>query len=694
MNVIRSIMKRRQFLAAAAVTSTTALAYDKLAGVVNPALGTSVLEAAERSGAAGSSNKYSHLLSPLQIGNVILKNRIYSTDSFPAGIEATLGDKGIAHYLSRAKNGAAIVTFSGTGKHSINASDRAAQTQLLQLSEGVHFHGAKILASFIDCEPSGYNIGNLDADTSGGKPRAEKYRPIMGGSATKAITTDLIRKMIDDFVTKAKLFKSLGFDGIHLYMSYRSSILACSLSPAVNNRTDQYGGSIENRVRLSLNLCRAIKWSCGQDFLVEAQVSGEEEAGGYTLEDLVHYAKLWEGAIDILQLRGWDGTSSHPTGYNSVKGKPMTLRFAEAIKKSGAKIVVAPNGGYHDLDLCEQYIASGKTDMIAMARSFICDPEYSIKAYEGRGEDVVPCILCNKCHGPSQQGPDPTMCSVNPRLGLEDKLDKMISRPSTSKKVAIIGGGPAGMTAALVTAERGHKVTLYEKNDFLGGQLKHADYASFQWPLKDYKDYLIRQLKKAGINLLLNTKVTPEMIREKRYDAVVVAAGAEYVIPDIPGAKGSKVFTPLFVYGNKTLGKTIVIIGGGLIGTQTGIHLAENGHDVTILTDLGRLAPDAPAIHYRTNLEMKYEELSNFRFITTATATGISDGMVSYFDAQGNEKSIQADGIVISLDRKPRKEEAMKFSAAASRFFVIGDCDSVGSVQTCNRSAFAAASQI
>jgi 2,4-dienoyl-CoA reductase-like NADH-dependent reductase (Old Yellow Enzyme family)/thioredoxin reductase len=698
MKIIRSIMRRRQFLATAAVTSTAALAYDRLAGVVDPAFKMRVAAAAEKSGTAGTaglSNKYSNLLSPLQIGNVILKNRIYSTDSFPAGIEASLGDKSISHYIiNRAKNGAAIVTFSGTGKHRINATDNAAQIQLLQLSEGVHFHGAKILASFIDCEPSGYNIGNLDPDTSGGKPRAEKYRPIMWGTATKAITTDKIQKMTEDFVTKAKLFKSLGFDGIHLYMSYRSSILACSLSPAVNNRTDEYGGSIENRVRLSLNLCRAIKWYCGQDFLVEAQVSGEEEAGGYTLEDLVKYAKLWEGAIDILQLRGWDGTSSHPTGYNSVKGKPMTLRFAEAIKKSGAKIVVAPNGGYHDLDMCEEYIASGKADMIAMARSFICDPEYGIKAYAGRGEDIVPCILCNKCHGPTQQGPDPTMCSVNPKLGLEDKLDKMIPHPGSAKKVAVIGGGPAGMKAALVAVERGHKVTLYERNDFLGGQLRHADYASFQWPLKDYKDYLVRQVKKAGVDVLLNTKATPEMLKAKNYDAILVASGAEYVIPDIPGAKGSNVFTPLFVYGNKTLGKNIVIIGGDLIGTQTGIHLAENGHNVTILTNLGTLAPDAPAIHYKTNLEMKYEELSNFRFITTATATSISHGKVIYFDAQGNEKSIQADSVVFSLGRKPRKEEAMKFSGAAGRFFMIGDCGGAGSVQTCNRSAFAAASQI
>lgn len=698
MSFVRSLMGRRQFLITAGVTSTSALALNKIADVVDPVFKANSASASEVSGISGtkvSNFRYSHLLSPIRIGNVVLKNRIYSTDSFPAGLEASLGENGISHYIiNRAKNGAAIVTFSGTGKHRIDATDNAAQVQLLQLTEGVHFHGSKILASFIDCEPSGYNIGDLDPDTSGGPPRAEKYRPIMWGTATKAIPVDMIQQMIRDFVTKARLFQSMGFDGIHLYMSYRSSILACSLSPAVNNRTDLYGGSIENRARLSLELCSAIKWACGPDFLVEAQVSGEEEAGGYTLEDLVEYAKLWEGSIDILQLRGWDGASSHPTGYNSVKGKPMTLRFSEALKKSGVRIIIAPNGGYHNLDACEEYIAGGKVDMIAMARSFICDPEYGQKAYEGRGEDVVPCILCNKCHGPTQSGPDPAMCSVNPKLGLDNRLERMISAPAGSKKVAVIGGGPAGMKAALVAVERGHKVTLYEKNDYLGGQLKHTDYASFQWPLKDYKDYLVRQVKKAGVELRLNTRATPETLKGKGYYAVIMASGADYILPDIPGAKGSNVFTPMFVFGNKTLGNNIVIIGGDLIGAQTGIYLAENGHKVTILSPVATLAPDAPAIHYKTNLEMKYEDLSNFSYMTQATATGISGGKVTYFDARGNEKSAQADSVVISLGRKPRKEEAMEFSASADRFFIIGDCDAAGSIRTCNRTAFAAASMI
>jgi len=249
-------------------------------------------------------------------------------------------------------------------------------------------------------------------------------------------------------------------------------------------------------------------------------VSGEEEAGGYTLEDLVKYAKLFEGYVDILQIRGKDLPASHPMGQNFKKGKNITLRYAEAVKKSGAKIAVAPVGGYQNLDLNEELIANGKADMIAMARAFIADPEYGRKAYEGRGDDVVPCILCNRCHGITRT-PLLDICSVNPKIGIAHKVDRMVSAPFVQRKVAVIGGGPAGMKAAIVAAERGHRVTLYEKGDSLGGQLRHADFASFQWPLKDYKDYLIRQLGKTGIEVQLNTLATPEMIKARGYEAVL-----------------------------------------------------------------------------------------------------------------------------------------------------------------------------
>jgi len=704
MNLIKALMGRRQFLMAAGVASASALTCKKLAGFQ-----TRAAMAAEQAAAAGIkgdfSSRYSHLLSPLNIGNVTLRNRMLYPNALPhhiQGPETFPNDALISYYANVAKNGAAVVTVRGLGslkkKHTFDLTDQGVQLYLAQIAETVHFYGSKLnVALTIDAEPDGVSISEIPAPDMS-TYRSEKYRD---WGAKKEISPEMIQETIEDWTNTSKLLQEIGFDMVSLYMSYRSSTLACSLSPAVNKRTDKYGGSLEKRARLTIEVCESIKKACGQDFLIEAQVTGLEETGGYTLEDLCEYAKLWEGLVDILQIRDWDGSSSHPTGFNSQKKYPNTLHYAEAVKKSGARIIVAPVGGFQDLDLNEEYIASGKTDLVCMARAFVCDPEYGKKAYEGRGEDVVPCIRCNKCHGEYAKFnfvKDESMlvdvCSVNPKMGIAYRVDRMIDAPVLSRTVAVIGGGPAGMKAAIVAADRGHKVTLYERNDFLGGQLRHADFASFQWPVKDYKDYLIRQMDKLGVEVLLNTKATPEMIKAKRYDTILAATGADPIIPDMPGAKGSNVLAPIFVYGNKNLGKNVVVIGGDVIGTQTGIYLGQNGHNVTVLTSEKKLGHDSQPVHYFSTVQLMYEAMDNFKFITEVTITGISAGKVTYVDAKGNEKSIKADNVVISAGRQPRKEEAQKFYNAAGRFFAIGDCLSVGSVRACNRDAFAAASQI
>jgi pyruvate/2-oxoglutarate dehydrogenase complex dihydrolipoamide dehydrogenase (E3) component len=235
-------------------------------------------------------------------------------------------------------------------------------------------------------------------------------------------------------------------------------------------------------------------------------------------------------------------------------------------------------------------------------------------------------------------------------------------------------------------------VTIFEKGDSLGGLLRHTDFASFQWPLKDYKDYLVRQMKKNGIDVQLKTTATPEMIKSKGYEAVIIAIGAEPVIPNIPGADGKNVINAVDVFGKeKALGKNVVIIGGDLIGTETGMYLAENGHTVTVLTSSKELMK-SEGMHQDID---SYLDMKNFSFITEAITKGISEGKVTYVDAKGNENSIQADSVVIYGGFKPRQDEALRFSGTAARFFNIGDSQAWGGmVRACTRSAFAAASQI
>ena len=582
-----------------------------------------------------------------------------------------------------------------------NRDDITTQHYICQMVDSTHYYGSKAAVGLHLNAGNGYTISKVNVQPG---PLGTDGPTTYDG---KPIPEEEIRKMCEDAANEALYYKAMGFDMVNFHMSYQNSIMAQALSSNLNKRSDKYGGSLENRARLALELFQAVKKACGQDFLVGANISGEDKNGGYTVQDAAEFAKVWAGALDILVIRGKDQAASHPNGYNLTKGDSEILHYAETIKigKGEAKIAIAANGGFQDLDFNEEAIASGKVDLITMARAWICDPEYGKKAYEGRGEDVAPCLRCAECHG-SNNGPWYQYCSVNPKFGLAHKLNLMIDAPVVSRKVAVIGGGPAGMKAAITAAERGHKVVLYEKNSFLGGQQKFTDYCSFKWTYRDHKDYLIRQVKKAGVEIHLNTKATPEMIKEQGNDAVIVALGAEpYVPDDILGAKGRNVRAPLFVFGDEdSLGKNIVVIGGDQIGTDTAMHLAQKGKKVTVLTAEKELASDASEF-INWDLIRLYQSLEaqgNFSYVTEATVKSISERYVTYIDAKGTEKSIQADNVVLYAGRKPRQEEAMKFSGTAKRFFIVGDCKMSGIIKThwegnmatSIRSGFAAGSEI
>lgn len=642
---------------------------------------------------------YPHLLSPVQVGNHILKSRLIYGNALPhflQGPETYPAESMIRHYGDMAKNGAAIVTCSMRlqrgrgidGQHAtmMAVQDLPTQNYINQMTEAIRFYGSKAAFSILQKAPEGFGV--VDCFEQEGPPT-----PWNPPGPKKAMGKDEMNRMIDEIVSLSKLYQSLGFDMINLHMSYGTTIFAHFLSRLKNTREDEYGGSLENRARFPLELCKAIKQECGSNFLIEAQISGEEK-DAFSVEELVQFSHLAEGLVDILQIRAKDVDLAHPTGFNSLEGQPVTIGYAEAVKKGGANILVAPMGGYQDPEECDKYIAEGKADMIAMARSFICDPDYGEKMRTGRGQEFVPCIRCNRCHGVSREGKWITVCSVNPKLGISHQLKNMIAEtPTRAKKVAVVGGGPAGMKAALVAAERGHQVTLFEKQDKLGGQLFHADYNDCKWPIRKFRDYLIDQLPKKGVEIRLSTSPTKEMLTG--YDVTIAATGAKPTMPAIEGIDSCGAMTAYDVYGNEDkLGQRVVIVGGSETGAETALYLMQKGHDVTILSRQRDLAKDAPPVHYKESMVSLWRNQPNFRAITHATTIKLEPGCVTYLNKSGQTLTVEADSIVIAGGMVPCQEEAIALAGATQEFYVVGDCAAVGNIQTSQRSAFAIASSL
>lgn len=651
------------------------------------------------------SRQFQHLLSPIQIGNHILKSRMIAPQALPhylQGSEPYPSEAVIHHVSNIAKNGAAIVAFGawddtdqrkagGTASHfpMFDYSDPSNETYVCKLVDCIHFYDSLASIYLMPLE-----MPNFQPQPSMDKPFPMWFSPV---ERVSEITKEMMQDMIDLAAKKALYFKGLGFDMVSLQMSYREFMhigVSKFFSPLTNDRTDEYGGDAVGRGRLALDICRAIKAACGPDFLIDLWVAGEEEdEGGITAQDTVAFAKAAEGIVDILQIRGGNINPVHPTGFNSREGEPSTLHVARLVRESGAKLVVAAAGGYGDPRYNECFLAEGMLDMVSVGRQFICDSDYGKKIYEDRPEDIVPCQRCAKCHVPYEKGPWIFVCSGNPTMGIGDRLDKMAPPATRSKKVAVIGGGVAGMEATLEACRRGHRVTLFEQSDRLGGQLIHADYPEFKWPLKNFKDYMIRQVLKANITLKLGVKATPALVAEGCFDAVIVAIGANPQALSIPGAE--RAWLPIHVYGHEDeLGEQVVVIGGGEIGTETGLYLAECGHRVTLLTRQERVAPDATCTHYREMFEERWLKEPNFSFVTNAQTLEITGHTVRYRKKDGSEAEIPADSVVISGGRKADTEFALSFYGSANDFFLIGDCKRPGNVQKCMRMAYAAAARL
>ncbi|MCI8539679.1 MAG: FAD-dependent oxidoreductase [Oscillospiraceae bacterium] len=658
---------------------------------------------------------YPHLLQPLKVGKFILKNRMQSSNSLPhfsQGPEAYPAGATIAHFLGRARTGAAFVTMAGF-EDMVNHPDfpdtldishfpefdlRNAQCQnyMVELVEAMHGVGSLVSGSLFSANRT-YRYENEKGEVEfvDANPREmviEGATAMMNPSVGDDVPAENLVKIAKSYGQRTALYKRLGFDAVTIHMSYRAQLPGQLLSPLSNHRTDEYGGSLENRARFALMMLQEVKKAAGDDMLIEIQFSGVEPEGGYTQEEGIEFLRLAEPYIDIVQVRSPEGDPNHPIPFE-LNPTPF-LDLAAHVKAAGLDMLVSSVGGYFDPEQADKAIAEGKLDLVAMARAWISNPDYGDLVYEGRTEDIVPCLRCNKCHGRGKRDVLATVCSVNPKFGFE-AVDRYLVTPVRERKnIAVIGGGPGGMRTALFLADRGHTVTIFEAESELGGAIRHADYVDFKWTLRDYKNYLIHQVEKKGIHVVLNTRATPEMVAD-RYDTVIAAVGAQPVIPRIPGADGANVTVATNALMNAgTIGKTVVIIGGGEVGVETGMFLAQQGREVTVIEMRDELAADTTFMHYRSMFQAAWEAIPSFHFILNASAKEIGPDSVTYTDGNGVDHKLPADSVVLSVGMRSKSDEALSFYGAAPRFYMVGDCKQPGTIQTTNRNAYATAMSI
>ena len=674
-------------------------------------------------------SKYPHVLSPLVVRGHVLKNRLEVSNSLPhflQGNEPFPAESVITHYANKAKAGAAIVTCMGINNFSrdmivpmeadfthfpdFDLYNPACQNYLMQMADAIHYHGAVACMGFFVGPPSGYPLqkpdGSLEilrlSDIANSRPLSEEEVDPFGQSdmMTRSVKAALLNTtpehmefIADSLAQQVKILKFLDFDMVSIHLCYRGQLPTQFLSPLTNTRKDEYGGSLENRAKFPLMCLKKIREAAGRDMIVEILFSGEEPEGGYTMDEGVEFLKMAEPYVDIVQFRAGEADPNHPIPFEQ-EHTPF-LKYAENAKKKGLKMKVACVGGFHYFDDVEAAVAEGKVDIVSAARAFISNPNYVQLMQEGRADDLVPCLRCNKCHGRGPHDPFVSVCSVNPRIGIEHRLDVLESPAQPGMRIAVIGSGPAGMKTAMDLCDRGHKVTLYEAEDHLGGAIYHADFVPFKWTLRDFKQYLIHQVEKRPIDVKLNTRATPEMVQAEGFDMVISALGASPAKPPIPGLDKPHVMvaTESMIHP-ETVGHNVVVIGGGEVGVEAGMNLAQKGHEVTVLEMTHMLAPESTAIHYYSMFKDAWEKLPGFHSVVKATVTAVEDDRVTYLDAEGVEHAIPCDSVVISLGMHAKTDEALAFSGTADCFAIIGDCKKPATVQQAMRQAYAVAHSI
>lgn len=641
-----------------------------------------------------SMKEFSHLFSPIKVGETVVKNRV-----FMPPISTNLADKGyvtdalVAHYAARAKGGVGLIVTEVTtveptyiylpGDMSIH--DDSFIPGWKKLTEAVHQYDCKILPQLFHPAYMAFPIP--------GTPRLiapSNVGPYYAKEAPRSVTKEELKVIIKQFGEAALRVKTAGADGVEIHAAHAHGLLGGFLSPLYNKRTDEYGGDISCRLRLTLEVIEEVRKMCGKDFIIDVRISGDEYTdGGLNINDMIYVSKTLEKAgVDMLHVSG--GTTIARGSSIPAPGTKMGSHalLSEEIKKH-VSIPVATVGRITEPWIADELIANDKADICMMGRANLCDAEFVNKAMDGHVEDIRPCIGCLRCLTGIMFGKR-VSCTINPSLEIEN--EDTITEAKEKKNILVIGSGPAGMEAAFVAHKRGHHVVLCEKDDKLGGEMNLAAVPIAKQDLTLVIKYMAHKLE--GVDVRLNTEVTLEMLKNEFKDYEVIAGtGASPIVINPFTQFKSWMTADDVLEGRAFPGRKIVIIGGGSVGCETADYLAPlindlfpRNRDVTILEMANGVMMNESGPGRSLLVRRMMEK--GVKIITSAKVDSVTETEINYTQDDVTHTIKDADTLIFAAGYKknPAVEEMLEESGL--NYHMIGDAHEIGNIKTAITEAY------